>query len=342
MEAATVASSPAPTTRQSLTLNVDQAVRHARVLPLRLQDSLGVWIGDVAWCNRIGVTEWAEAMLMDIARGSDLIQRGGDLTLLGTDDVATLSALMPWLGRQADPHEPREVGGDPWAGQAYGYTRPMDGGMVATMLAPGWQEDRITLGGDLPGWPRGDWRAVEVYPFPGLLDTSGETLSLDLAPWETRVVWVGPADHPAVRGARASVRPAIRPGRRLALDHDPEGRSIIRLPEVGREDAVMIGHRLRFAGEWHYHAEPQALVGSEVTLDGLAVASTLLPRTRDRNGPGSPWVLRTVPAGPSWSGRTLRVDVRDETPADVEVVTEAWLVERWWRRHRRAFRDPLG
>jgi hypothetical protein len=104
----------------------------------------------------------------------------------------------------------------------------------------------------------------------------------------------------------------------------------------------MISHRLRAAGEWHYDAEPQALVSSELTLDGLAVASTLLPRTRDRNGPGSPWVLRAVPAGPSWSGRTLVVELRDESPPDVEVVTEAWLVERWWRRHRRRFRDPLA
>jgi hypothetical protein len=102
----------------------------------------------------------------------------------------------------------------------------------------------------------------------------------------------------------------------------------------------MIVHRLRIDGEWHYHAEPQSLVGSEVTLDGLAVASSLLPRTRDRNGPGSPWVLRTVPAGPAWSGRTLRLDIRDDSPPDVEVVTEAWLVERWWRRYRRTFRDP--
>jgi hypothetical protein len=86
MEAATVASSPAPTTRQSLTLNVDQAIRHARWLPLRLQDSLGVWIGDVAWCNRIGVEAWPEAMLIDAARGSDLVQLWGDLTLLHAED----------------------------------------------------------------------------------------------------------------------------------------------------------------------------------------------------------------------------------------------------------------
>jgi hypothetical protein len=104
----------------------------------------------------------------------------------------------------------------------------------------------------------------------------------------------------------------------------------------------MVGHRLRARDEWHYDAEPQALVSSEVTLDGLAVASSLLPRTRDRNGPGSPWVLRTIPAGPSWSGRTLRVEVRDEPPPGVEVVTEAWLVERWWKRHRRRFRDPIA
>jgi hypothetical protein len=341
MEAATVASSPAPTTRQSLTLNVDQAVRHARTLPLRLQDSLGVWIGDVAWCNRIGVAEWTDAMLMDIARGSDLVQLWGDLTLLGTDDVATLGALMPWLARQSDALTSAELGGDPWRGEAYGYGRPMDGGLVATVLAPAWQGGSVRVGADLDGFPDGAWRAIEVYPFPGLLESPGPGLSLELAPWETRVIWVAPARHDAVRMAPLSVRPAIRPSRRLDIVPGADGRASIALPAVGREDAVMISHRLRAAGEWHYDAEPQALVSTEVTLDGLAVASTLLPRTRDRNGPGSSWVLRAIPAGPSWSGRTLHVELRDETPAEVEVVTEAWLVERWWRRHRRRFRDPL-
>ncbi len=342
MEAATVASSPAPTTRQSLTLNVDQAVRHATTLPLRLQDSLGVWIGDVAWCNRIGVTEWTEAMLMDIARGSDLVQLWGDLTLLGTDDVATLGAVMPWLARQADPTTPIPVGGDPWRSEAYGYVRPMDGGLVATVLAPSWEGGSVRLPASLPGWPTGGTAALELYPFPGRIRTDGPDVTLDLAPWETRVVWVGPTAHPVVQGTPDTRRPAIRASRPLAMEGDAATGGRIRLPEVGREDAVVIGHRLRAGGEWHYDAEPQALVGSEITLDGLAVSSTTLPRTRDRNGPGSPWVLRTVPAGPSWSGRTLQVDLRDTTSADVEVVTDAWLVERWWRRHRRTFVDPFS
>ena len=82
MEAATVASSPSRTIRHALTTNVDQAIRHARFVPRRLQDSLGGWIGDVAWCNRIGREEWLEAFLVDIARGADLVQLWGDLTLL--------------------------------------------------------------------------------------------------------------------------------------------------------------------------------------------------------------------------------------------------------------------
>src|SRR5262249_56998087 len=57
MEAASPASSPTHTYRQGVSPNVDQAIRHARLLPLPLQDSLGVWLGNVAWANCMGKGE---------------------------------------------------------------------------------------------------------------------------------------------------------------------------------------------------------------------------------------------------------------------------------------------
>ena len=111
------------------------------------------------------------------------------------------------------------------------------------------------------------------------------------------------------------------------------------LPRVRRGDVLYVMHRLERDGEWAYQPEPQALLGFEATLDGLAVHMTTIPNTRDRNGPGSPWVLRRIPAGPAWSGRDLEVTLHSTAPRGVRVHTRALLVDAWWLRHRRSFDD---
>ena len=70
-------------------------------------------------------------------------------------------------------------------------------------------------------------------------------------------------------------------------------------------------------------------------LAGLAASWETLPRVRDRNGPGSPWVSRRLPVGPAWSGRTLDVTIDSQAPAGLTVHTQAMLVSRWWRRSAR-------
>jgi hypothetical protein len=75
------------------------------------------------------------------------------------------------------------------------------------------------------------------------------------------------------------------------------------------------------------------------TLDGLAVRTETVPRHRDRNGPGSSWVLHRIPAGPAWAGRDLRIDVTSDLAAGVEVTTEVRAVDEWWRRTARTFVD---
>jgi hypothetical protein len=351
MEAATVSSTPAPTVRQSLTTNVDQAIRHARFLPLRLQDSLGIWLGDVAWCNRIGTEEWREALLVDIARGSDQLQVWGDMTLLSREDRADMAAIFGWLDRHGlATQEVLEIGGDPWQGQAYGYVRSQPDGLVVTLVNPDWHHAEMALPTGLPGWPEGTPTLVELYPFPGRVEAAGEgALELTLAPFEVRVVEVVSEERVGV-DVPAQRRPAIGPtveldvagagGLRRADEEETvswSGR--VRLPRVRRGDVLYVMHRLERDGEWAYQPEPQALLGFEATLDGLAVHMTTIPNTRDRNGPGSPWVLRRIPAGPAWSGRDLEVTLHSTAPRGVRVHTRALLVDAWWLRHRRSFDD---
>ena len=105
MEAAAVASSPHPCYRASTTHNLDQACRHARFIPLECQDSLGIWIGDVDWCNHMGKEDWREAWLLDLARGNMSIQLWG----ISPSGMTTTSRSPP----NGSPSSERTAGSTP-------------------------------------------------------------------------------------------------------------------------------------------------------------------------------------------------------------------------------------
>lgn len=344
MEAATPASAPMPTSRQAMSLNVDQSIEHAAVLPLELQDSLGVWIGDVAWCNRVGREEWREAYLLDIARGSDLVQLWGDMTLFDAEDRAFLAAVQPWVERHgADGARTTRLGGSAWREEPYAYARPASGGVLVTVTNPTWSATTFALGPALLGLPEGPWRIVELYPFPGLVE--GPSV-IDLAPLEVRVLHVVPLASVPSDVVR-SHRPIVRATRTidasaLAVTSNVAAVSAdLTMPALGLGDAIYVATRLSRDGQWAYDAEPQARIRLSVTLDGLAVRAETMPRTRDRNGPGSSWVLHRIPAGPAWSDRSLHISLTSDTADAVTITTSALAIDEWWRRTDRTFRDLI-
>ncbi len=348
LEAATPASTPAPTSRQAMSLNVDQSIQHAQLLPVDLQDSLGVWLGDVAWCNRIGSEEWREAFLLDTARASWLIQPWGDLDLLGEEDKRTLADVLAWARRIGHAGTNTvTVGGDPWLAQPYGYARPMDGGVLVSLFNPTWFEASIAL----PAAIVGHGEAVELYPRAGrrpagvTADTKGVLVSL--RPFELRMVAFVPSSRMS-GDLPVSRREDIRPTRSIALDeplHERPGEPSLRrvtLPRMGLGDVIFVAGRFRQRGAWWYHPEPQTLLDIRAHLNGLAVHGDVIPRTRHRNGPGSAWVLYRIPAGPSWTGRTLELEVRADAPDDVDVSLSVVVVDAWWQYRDRTFRDPFA
>lgn len=347
MEAATPSSAPMPSSRQAMSLNVDQSIEHATTTPLELQDSLGIWIGDVAWCNRVGRHEWQEAYLLDAARGSDLVQLWGDLTLLNTDDRAFLATIQAWIERLGScAGATRRIGGSAWRQEPYGYLRPADGGILATLANPTWSATSFTIDRDTPGFPTEPWRMIELYPYPGLIEATG---TFDLAPHEVRLIRILPVSE-VPRDLAPTRRPLIRPTQRIdarGLDMAAGSRpgkasADLVLPPLALGDSIYVMHRLSRDGQWAYDPEPQAMVRFEALLDGLNVRFDTVPRHRDRNGPGSSWVLHRIPAGPSWSGRTLRTSVTADLPPDVELQTEACALDEWWVRAPRTFDDPIN
>jgi hypothetical protein len=221
------------------------------------------------------------------------------------------------------------------------------------MVNPGWAHATLTVRRGIAWWPAGAADVFEVYPFPGRvpLARGPAPSTFELAPWEVRVVLLRQTAYGTSPQWRVSRRPEIGRSTQLAVtgierlsrttaDEPLRASGRIALPAVGREDALFVWHRLEHDGEWAYDPEPQALVRFEATLDGLAVHTETLPRVRDRNGPGSPWVLHTIPAGPSWSHRQVEIGIESVAQPGIVVHTEAVLANRWWKRHERRFEDP--
>lgn len=109
--------------RDSVTLAQDQNAHHAKTIPPRLKDSLGVWLSDTRWGNFMGPERWRESLVMDLGRGSRLFPNlWGNLRHLDDEDVEFLA----WITQFAREHAAlfarrRLVGGDPFRNEPYGY-----------------------------------------------------------------------------------------------------------------------------------------------------------------------------------------------------------------------------
>jgi hypothetical protein len=351
LEAASPASIPAPTFRQGVTLNIDQSTRFGRAIPLPLQDSLGVWIGHVAWANRMGREGWRDAFLLDIARGASIVSFWGDVSLFDAEDVEFLRRGLRHLRRTSPGHlETYEVGGDPWKCESYGYAQPMLGGGKVTVHNPTFQA--TTVGVDLGplGLNRGGAFALrEAYPVPGVLEDEIDplrALELELRPWEVRSVEI--LDRHAVEGQARSERRNGPDSRTLDISslvretaHDGQliMRGAVRLPDLHRHDSLFVLVRLHRDGVWWYHPAPQELLEFRARLNGPAVEHSTSPTTRSRNGPGCPWVSYTIPAGEAWSGEELEISMRAQLPEGVDIVVDAVACSAWWQAQPARF-DP--
>ncbi len=109
--------------RDSVTLAQDQNAHHARTIPPRLKDSLGVWLSDTRWGNFMGPERWRESLVMDLGRGSRLFPNlWGNLRHLDDDDVSFLAWIAQFARKNSDLFARRRpVGGDPFSSEPYGY-----------------------------------------------------------------------------------------------------------------------------------------------------------------------------------------------------------------------------
>jgi hypothetical protein len=301
MEAATPSSTPALLARDSGNLNIDQAVSTAAHIPLALQDSLGVWLGDVAWCNNMGSAGWRDAFVLDEARGSTVIQLWGDVALLDPHDRRFLANELTRVRNSGPDYLTTErCGGSPWHAEPYGYQRRTANHDTTTTIINPSMEVREHLGTRLRGF-------------------------------EVRRISNDGFDYRNSDRASVSQRwPIELTAHSTAGSMEWSGRASARLPGVTDQDELAVVVRVARRGVWFYHPDLADLLSVTLRIAGrhgepFAVAALRrTPHVRARNGPGSPWMVWHVKAGSSWTDRPVEAELRGSLPD--EVVPEADLV----------------
>lgn len=337
LEAASPATLPAYLPRQAVSLNTDQAVHHAELIPLDLQDSLGIWLGNVAWANRIGKAGWRDAFILDVARGSTVMQLWGDITLLDGDDRRFLASALAWgAGTEGRYRKTTQIGGDPWKGEIYGYAWETSAGTSLVLHNPSvFEREFIYDVGEQKSTPL---EVLEIFPFPGLVevDPDRDQLRFDLRPYEVRALEL----QQTVSDATPQRREPIAQTRQLdvnIIDAPRTGisrvyRGEVRLPAVHRGESIMLTVRLRLGDNWWYHPAPHQDIRLAATLRGSEVWYDAQPSARSYNGPGYPWLVYRIPAGTTWSDETLRIRLDANLPERANVRIEAVLLDPWWDR----------
>ncbi|MFI5385771.1 MAG: hypothetical protein ACHQ50_06585 [Fimbriimonadales bacterium] len=207
IEAASPSQYPAPYARDSVTQRLDQAQLKVTDTPWLGKDSLGVWLSDWTWNSGIGKARWQEGVVMDIARGSLLLQLWTDADWLTPPEraqVATFIDLMKANTSCFDHSKP--ILGDPNRAEPYGYSC-CDGKKAFLAIDNACLKDsvvKLNLGPTL-GLPAGRrWDVYRWYPRPArLLGSAGVSpairssevtdLSIAMRPYEVVLLEVVPA-----------------------------------------------------------------------------------------------------------------------------------------------------
>ncbi|MCC6580150.1 MAG: hypothetical protein IT440_06880 [Phycisphaeraceae bacterium] len=170
---------PHPTlyARDGVTLGVDQGTRWGQDIPSLGKDSLGVWLSSWPWNSSIGKERWAEAMVMNLCRGSLLMELWCDRDLLNRAERTQLATFLSLLKAQPACFANTQPIGDPWSGEPYGY-HCSDG--VRTFIALNnctWQDQTLSLPPcaiayrwhPSPARLAGDLRSIALRPFEVVL-----------------------------------------------------------------------------------------------------------------------------------------------------------------------------
>jgi hypothetical protein len=367
--------------RDSVTLAQDQNAQYASSIPPLVKDSLGVWLADTRWGNFMGRERWRETLVMDLGRGNMLFPNlWGNLHHLDDGDVRWLAGLT----RLARRHEAlfahrRQVGGDPWRNEPYGYAYGHGATALVFLNNAHFAARRVELelGPDLGLTARAgtELHLRTHFPEPAAVLPDGDRwqcgdrVELWLRPFEVLLLEVsrraGPRPHRAPRRVTASQAEAA--GQRLELEPRPVApRLEVRFAEAARfaargdqpqaagwrvtlpsalPERPLLGLVVRLRRgdeEWRYSPTVVEIVQAVARCGGTALQFVPVPDGRQYGNTqhaGCSWLVYKVRLGQHLAGQQLDVAVHAWLPAEVQVHVEAWLVDRWWREEARPMPD---
>ena len=198
-ETSTPSQYPAAYVRASTTQKLDQLQLWCDDIPWLGKDTYGTWLSDWTWNSRIGKERWQESLLMDICRGSMLLQIWTDWDFLSPPEWRQLADFAALLKAQSKCFaNPRTILGNPNNPEPYGYCCTDGQRAFLAINNCTWKDQRIALELNSKwGLPDGQqWEIYRWYPDPVkfVADSDGfrSGASLLCKPFETVLLEVVP------------------------------------------------------------------------------------------------------------------------------------------------------
>jgi hypothetical protein len=196
---------PYPTmyARDSVTQGLDQAHWFCQDVPRIGKDSLGVWLSDWWWNSSIGKERWQEGLVMDMCRGSLLLQLWADYDWLSPPEWTQMATLFDLV--RAAPEcfaHCRFVLGNPWRNEPYGYCCGNGQRAFIALNNCTWRDKTLTLELNAAwGLPNGRrWDLYRWYPDPARLNGKdkffGQNASIAMRPFEIILLEAVPSGEP--------------------------------------------------------------------------------------------------------------------------------------------------
>jgi hypothetical protein len=307
------------------------------------KDSLGVWLSQWGWNSSIGKERWQEGTIMDMCRGSLLLQPWSDrdwMTEAERRQFADLAALM-----RANPKcfgNPVPILGNPWKHEPYGYLCSDGKRAFVALNNCSWQDAEIPL----PA-VKGATEVFRWYPEPARLGSATQLKKVALRPFEVVLLEIVPAGgKPSLGRAftevethRGFVEPSVDLPVSVASISSTEAPSApIEQNKVQRpKRALMVectvprtpGAILAVTFEMRRNnlAAPHGDVGNlfAASAEVEGVKALLSPILGQWTYP-SPWQGWRLALGPSERSRRVRLRVTAVVGSDVEATCKAHFV----------------
>ncbi|MHB1483520.1 MAG: hypothetical protein ACYCYI_02555 [Saccharofermentanales bacterium] len=193
-EAASPSAAPSLYARDGVIVSMDQQVTHARdanSIPVIGHDTLGIWLSDWGWNSSIGKERWQEGMVMDLCRGSLLLQPWTDRTWLTDAERILFGEFLHILRKRPECFAcSRRIIGDAMKNEPYGYACTNGTRGFIAVHNCSWQDLRVELklGSEWGFDDEIEYDIFRHYPDTGQITGAGEKFR------ESAEIWMRPFD----------------------------------------------------------------------------------------------------------------------------------------------------